>query len=100
MKVEGSADRTGRREVLARWSCFALAGIGALPAPAQDRKPGFPSPPPPADPSDQDKNASQGVDPQTTKRVMAAKNEKEFREGIEHLYQLAAELRDELAQAP
>ena len=31
---------------------------------------------------------------------MAAKNEKEFREGIEKLYQMATELRDELAQAP
>lgn len=32
--------------------------------------------------------------------MMAAKNEKEFREGVEKLYQMATELRDELAQAP
>lgn len=31
---------------------------------------------------------------------MAAKNEKEFREGVEKLFQLATELHDELAQAP
>ena len=31
---------------------------------------------------------------------MAAKNEREFREGVQKLYELATELRDELAQAP
>ena len=90
--------RTGRREVLARWSCFALLGIGVIPA--QERRPGFPAPPAPADPSAQDKDAAQGIDPQTAKRVMAARNEKEFREGVEKLYQLATELREELAQSP
>jgi hypothetical protein len=66
----------------------------------QERRGGFPPPPAPADPSGQDKNAPRGIDPQTAKRVMAAKNEKEFREGVEKLYQMATELRDELAQAP
>jgi hypothetical protein len=118
-----SESRIRRREFLARWNGLMLAGFAVIPTsarrltlganapssvypaadllqePPQDRH-GFPSPPPPADPSDQDKNAPQGIDPQTAKRVMAARNEKEFREGIEHLYQLAAELRDELAQAP
>jgi len=98
MKSASSERLTGRREILARWSCLALAGFNAIPA--QDRRPGFPSPPPPADPSAQDKDAPQGIDPQTAKRAAAARNEKEFREGVEKLYQLATELRDELAQAP
>jgi hypothetical protein len=65
-----------------------------------EKRPGLPSPPPSADPDAQDQNASKGIDPQTAKRVMAARNEKEFREGVEKLYQMATELRDELAQAP
>lgn len=90
--------RTGRREVLARWSGLAFLGLRAIPT--QERRPGFPAPPAPADPSDQDKDAPQGIDPQTAKRVMAARNEKEFREGVEKLYQMATELREELAQSP
>ena len=74
--------------------------VALSPEPPQERRGGFPPPPAPADPSGQDKNESQGIDPQTAKRVMAAKNEKEFREGVEKLYQLATELREELAQAP
>jgi hypothetical protein len=99
-----------RREFLVRWNGFTLAGLAALPLSANllaveaavplQKRTGFPSPPPPSDPTEQDKNAPQGVDPQTAKRVMAAKNEKEFREGVQKLYDLATELRDELAQAP
>jgi hypothetical protein len=97
--TEVSSDaRTGRREILVRWSGFAFAGLGIISP--QDRPSGFPNPPAPADPSAQDKVEPHGIDPQTTKRVMAAKNEKEFREGVEKLYQMASELRDELAQAP
>ena len=98
MKVESSDSRTSRREILARCSAFALVGLGFIPP--QNKRPGFPDPPAPGDPSNQDKNEQQGIDPQTAKRVMAAKNEKEFREGVEKLYQMATELRDELAQAP
>jgi hypothetical protein len=98
MTMQDSAARTGRRDALKRLGCFALAGLGIISP--QDKRAGFPNPPAPADPSDQDKNAQQGIDPQTAKRVMAAKNEKEFREGVEKLYQMATELRDELAQSP
>jgi len=103
MKPLDSILRAGRREFLNRWSGTALLGLGVMvglvPAHPQDRR-GFPSPPAPADPSAQDKDAPQGIDPQTAKRLRAAKNEKEFREGVEKLYQMATELRDELAQAP
>ena len=98
MNSENSESRTGRREILTRWSGFALAGLTIISP--QDKPAGFPNPPAPADPSAQDKNAPQGIDPQTARRAMAARNEKEFREGVEKLYQLATELRDELAQAP
>ena len=97
MTALDSETRIGRRETLARWGCFALAGFGFIPA--QSRT-GFPSPPAPADPSGQDRDAPQGTDPMTAKRIAAAKNEKEFREGIEKLYEMASELRDELAQSP
>jgi hypothetical protein len=109
--------RSGRRRFLSRWKALTLAGLGlgpfaaAMPqflnplSPSQaahtgEKRPGLPAPPPSADPDAQDQNAPKGVDPQTAKRVMAAKNEKEFREGVEKLYQMATELRDELAQAP
>jgi hypothetical protein len=86
--------QSGRRNFLAILNLGVLVGLLG-----QTRR-GFPSPPPPADPNAQDKNAQQGPDPQTAKRVMAAQNEKEFREGVEKLYAMATELRDELAQAP
>ncbi|HEY2820324.1 MAG TPA: hypothetical protein VGJ06_04705 [Candidatus Acidoferrum sp.] len=118
-----SGSRTGRREFLVRWNGAVSIALGVVPIsaallsfetksaalavpaglapdPPQERRGGFPPPPAPADPSGQDKNAPQRIDPQTAKRVMAAKNEKEFREGVEKLYQMATELRDELAQAP
>jgi len=103
MTFPNSVLPAGRREFLARASGAAVIGLGVVagvaPSPSQDRR-GFPAPPAPADPSGQDKDAPHGIDPQTAKRVMAAKNEKEFREGVEKLYQMATELRDELAQAP
>jgi hypothetical protein len=79
---------------------LAMLNFGAFAGLLGQARRGMPSPPPPADPDAQDKNAQQGPDPLTAKRVMAAQNEKEFREGVEKLYAMATELRDELAQAP
>lgn len=87
--------QTGRRNFLA---VLNLGFFATLQEPTH--RGGFPSPPPPADPTAQDKVDQQGPDPQTAKRMMAARNEKEFREGVQKLYELATELRDELAQAP
>ena len=117
MTISNLESRSGRRHFLSRWKAFTLAGLtltplaaatpqfvdGLFPAQAAhtgEKRPGLPAPPPSADPSAQDQNASNGIDPQTAKRVMAAKNEKEFREGVQKLYEMATELRDELAQAP
>jgi hypothetical protein len=112
MTAQDPRSRRGRRAFLAQWNAFALAGLAVSPIaigkvgfemplqPPQEKRAGFPAPPAPADPDAQDKDAHPGIDPQTAKRVMAAKNEKEFREGVEKLFQMATELRDELAQAP
>src|ERR1700677_2884667 len=100
MTMPDLESRPGRREILVRWKLLALATVRLAPLSAAMPRRGFPSPPAAADPDAQDTDASKGIDPQTAKRVMAAKNEKEFREGVEKLYEMATELRDELAQAP
>ncbi len=117
MTMPDLESRPGRREILVRWKLLALATVSLAPLSAAmpyfanrfsasqaahtgERRPGLPSPPAAADPDAQDTDAPKGIDPQTAKRVMAAKNEKEFREGVEKLYEMATELRDELAQAP
>jgi hypothetical protein len=117
MTTSNPESRSGRRAFLARWKPLILTGVTAAPFAAAmpqfatrlsasqaahtgEKRPGLPPPPAAADPDDQDQNAAKGLDPQTAKRVMAAKNEKEFREGVEKLYQMATELKDELAQAP
>ena len=117
MTTVNSEPRSGRREFLTRCKSLILTGVSITPfatamppfanpllasqtAHTPVQRPGFPAPPAPADPSAQDTDAPKGADPQTAKRVIAARNEKEFREGVEKLYQMASELRDELAQSP
>jgi len=117
MTMLHSEFRSGRRAFLARWKALIFTGVSVAPLAAAVplfanhfpesqtahtpvQRPGFPAPPAPADPDAQDTDAPKGVDPQTAKRAIATKNEKEFREGVEKLYQMATELRDELAQAP
>lgn len=109
--------RSGRRAFLTRWKSIVLTGFGVAPvataipqlanalsasqtAHTPVQRPGFPAPPAPADPGVQDTDASQDTNQQAAKRAMAARNEKEFREGVEKLYQMASELKDELAQSP
>jgi hypothetical protein len=117
MTTVNSESRSGRRAFIAGWKSLILTYVSIAPIAAAmpqfanglsdfqaahtgEKRPGLPSPPAPADPDAQDQNAANGIDPQTAKRVMAAKNEKEFREGVEKLYQMASELKDELAQSP
>jgi hypothetical protein len=114
MTISNPQSRSDRRQFLSRWKPLTMAGLSMSPFQAAiprfvnnlfsdqaahtgEKRPGLPAPPLAADPDSQDQNASNGIDPQTAKRVMAAKNEKEFREGVEHLFQLATELHDELA---
>ena len=65
---------------------------------AQESHKGMPTPPPPAVP--QDHNTAQTRDPQVAKRALLLANEKEFRAGVERLYQLTGELRDEVRKTP
>jgi hypothetical protein len=62
-------------------------------------KPTFPKPPTPGDPQERDKNAD-APDPQTVNRTSMRQNEKEFRAGVERLYQLSSELREEMQKTP
>jgi hypothetical protein len=58
-----------------------------------------PTPPPPPKPAETPNPAEIHSDPAAAaaaKRARLLQNEKEFREGVERLYQLASDLRDEL----
>ncbi len=58
-----------------------------------------PTPPPPPEPAEKGNPADVHSDPAATaaaKRALLRKNEKEFRDGVERLYQLTSSLRDEL----
>ena len=58
-----------------------------------------PTPPPPPRPAETPNPAEIHSNPQgtaATKRAMLRQNEKEFREGVEQLYQLTSELREEV----
>ena len=58
-------------------------------------KPTFPKPPTPADPQEKNKTAD-ASDPKAMKRAAMVRNEKEFRVGMERLYQLSGDLREEM----
>jgi hypothetical protein len=58
-----------------------------------------PTPPPPPKPAETPNPAEIHSNPQAAaaaKRAMLQQNEKEFREGVERLYQLTSELREEV----
>src|SRR5580700_4584679 len=100
-------DRTHatRRRFLA---AVAMAG-GALatgqvmlaqaPIPGDGPPRGMPTPPPAAEPKDQG-DASPVSNASAAKRAQMLQQEKEFREGIERLYALSSELRDEVQKTP
>jgi hypothetical protein len=62
-----------------------------------------PTPPPPPQPAGKPNPAEIHVNPQAAaaaKRARLQQNEKEFREGVDRLYQLASELREEVQKTP
>jgi hypothetical protein len=83
--------------ILAVASAGGLAALGA--APGQVPR-GMPKPPPTAEPRDQDQENPRSLDSEAAKRTRLRQTEKDFREGVERLYSLAAELRDEVHLAP
>lgn len=76
---------------------IVLVGLGGS-GTAQTMKRRFPAPPPSQDDSDK-KNPPAG-DPQAVRKAQLAQNEKEFREGVDRLYELTGELREEVQKAP
>jgi hypothetical protein len=82
-----------------------LNGNDAAPAESLDQEPGEtrrgmpPAPPQPADPQDTEKT-EQGLDPQAVKKAQLRQTEKQIRDGVERLYGLAGELREEVRQTP
>jgi hypothetical protein len=89
--------RETRRKFLTTAAMLAsalAAGSGLLAV--QEKHRGMPSPPQSAEPQDEDKNQSKAPDPQALKNALLARNQKEFREDVEQLYQLTRELREEV----
>ena len=102
-RMHGGPTRETRRRFLATvaivGSGFAagngmLAEASGLAAGQTPR--GMPKPPAPAEPKDQGETGSQMPNAQAAKRAILLEQEKEFREGVERLYTLTRELRDEV----
>jgi hypothetical protein len=72
--------------------------LAQAPIPGDGPPRGMPTPPPAAEPRDQG-DASPASNASAAKRQML-QQEKEFREGIERLYALSGELRDEVQKTP
>jgi hypothetical protein len=83
---------------LALFAAFLLPPAFRLIA-AQGIRPGMPTPPDSAQ-KDADKNERPQTDSRAAKRAQRIRNEKEFRDDVERLYQLATELREEVQQTP
>jgi hypothetical protein len=75
-------------------SCSA-ATDGSVLAQVHNTKP-FPNPPQSAETQNPAEAASGKSDPQSAKRVALQQNEKEFRAGVDRLYRLASELKQEV----
>ena len=64
---------------------------------AQQRKDNpFPTPPPSAETQNPAEAGAANADPQSARRAALKQNEKEFRAGVNRLYQLAGELKQEV----
>ena len=83
------------RVLAAITSGLALLSAESLAQEPTPHRSGFPEPPPPADPQHQDKNAPP-PDTRVAKKGVALQNEKEFRSGVEKLYQMTGELKEEV----
>jgi hypothetical protein len=85
-------------------STILIAGCAlALGAPLSDPqgiKRGMPTPPRSAQDDASKNNPSAAPDPRAAKRAQVARNEKEFREGVERLYLLTHDLREAVQQTP
>lgn len=69
--------------------------LAQAPVPGEGPPRGMPRPPAPSEPKDQDSGTPVST-AQAAKRAQILQQEKEFREGVERLYALTGELRDEV----
>jgi hypothetical protein len=101
--------RETRREFLASaavlGSCLAvgerLLGAQSAQTKAQEQRQNMPKPQQPVNgPPGQDQDDTQGANPQSAKKAQLLQNEKEFRAGVERLYELSGELREEVQKTP
>jgi len=76
---------------------FGLARTGALAAQFPKK---FPDPPAPAEPQNPAQAGDTQPNTEAAKRARLHQNEKEFREGVDKLYELAGALREDLAKTP
>ena len=75
-------------------SCCFVADSSVI---AMQRKSNpFPTPPPPAETQNPAEAQTDKANPQSAKRIALQQNEKEFRAGVNRLYQLAGELKQEV----
>ena len=80
------------------WDLATMAsGLVVCNGAALGQTPGkpFPKPPTPGDPQEKNKTAD-ASDLKAMKRAAMVRNEKEFRVGVERLYQLSGDLREEM----
>jgi hypothetical protein len=89
---------TRRRFVLALAAVAGCVGARESLLFAQHRR-GFPDPPEPAEKQNPASAAPDDVGHQSAKRALQ-ENEREFRAGVERLYQLASELHDQVQKTP
>ncbi len=90
----GETRRTFLMTLAAAASC-SVATHGAVFAQVRNTKP-FPTPPASAETQNPAEKDGTTPDPQTARRAALKQNEKEFRAGVDRLYQLASELKQEV----
>jgi len=80
---------------LAAAASCSVATHGAVFAQVRNTKP-FPTPPASAETQNPAEKEGTTLDPQSAKRAALKQNEKEFRAGVDRLFQLASELKQEV----
>jgi hypothetical protein len=97
MIEEGIMGETRRRFLitLAATATCSIATHGTVFAQARHSRP-FPTPPASAETQNPAEKDGTTPDPQSAKRAALKQNEREFRAGVDRLYQLAGELKQEV----
>jgi hypothetical protein len=88
---------TRRRFLMALAAAVSCSVAAESPVFAQQRKDNpFPTPPASAETQNPAQAEAANADPQSARRAALKQNEKEFRAGVNRLYQLAGELKEEV----